>query len=67
MWDRETFQKYIVQNYGESQFKTMLGKMKQIVIASVLGTTDQVQGRRGSFQQVGYDMMIDQNLNPWLI
>ena len=45
----------------------MLGKMKQIVIASVLGTTDQVQGRKGSFQQVGYDMMIDENLNPWLI
>lgn len=41
--------------------------MKEIVIATILGTIDQVHGRRGSFEQLGYDMMIDENLNPWLI
>ena len=41
--------------------------MKEIVIATILGTVDQVHGKRGSFEQIGYDMMIDENLNPWLI
>lgn len=41
--------------------------MKEIIIATILGTMDQVHGRKGSFQQMGYDMMIDENLNPWLI
>lgn len=67
MWDRATFEKHIVENYGEARFKAMLAKMKEIVIATILGTTDQVQGRRGSFEQLGYDMMIDDDLNPWLI
>lgn len=26
-----------------------------------------MHGRKGSFEQLGYDMMIDENLNPWLI
>lgn len=41
--------------------------MKQIIIATILGTMDQVFARKGSFQQMGYDMMIDEDLNPWLI
>jgi tubulin monoglycylase TTLL3/8 len=41
--------------------------MKEIVVAAILGTVDQVSARKGSFEQLGYDMMIDENLNPWLI
>lgn len=67
MWDRATFEKCISDSYGEDKFKTMLAKMKEIVIATILGTIDQVHGRRGSFEQLGYDMMIDEDLNPWLI
>jgi tubulin monoglycylase TTLL3/8 len=67
MWDRQTFQQYISENYGEDRFKTLLGKMKEIVVATILGTVDQISARKGSFEQLGYDMMIDENLNPWLI
>ena len=45
----------------------MVGKMKEIVIATIIGTVDQVQGKKGSFEMIGYDMMIDDKLNPWLI
>jgi tubulin monoglycylase TTLL3/8 len=45
----------------------LLGKMKEIVVASVLGPVDQVYGRKNSFEQLGFDMMIDEDLNPWLI
>lgn len=41
--------------------------MKEIVVATILGTVDQVKGRRDSFEHIGYDMMVDENLNPWLI
>jgi tubulin monoglycylase TTLL3/8 len=41
--------------------------MKEIIISTIIGTVDQVHGRRGSFELIGYDMMIDDCLNPWLI
>jgi tubulin monoglycylase TTLL3/8 len=41
--------------------------MKEIVISTILSTQDQVYGRKNSFELIGYDFMIDDNLNPWLI
>jgi len=41
--------------------------MKEIVISTILSTSDQVYGRRNSFELIGYDFMIDDLMNPWLI
>lgn len=41
--------------------------MKEIVVATIISTQDQVYGRKGSFELIGYDFMIDDKLNPWLI
>ena len=49
MWTREQFKNYINEEFGEGNFKTMVAKMKEIVIATVIGTVDQVQGKKGSF------------------
>lgn len=52
---------------GAGAFKDILAKMKEIVISTILSTQDQVYGRRNSFELIGYDFMIDDALNPWLI
>lgn len=67
MWDRPTFQKFMCETYGEAAFKEFMGRVKEIVVAAVISTADQVQGKKGSFEHVGYDMMVDENLCPWLI
>ena len=67
MWTQEQLNNFVDENYGKERFKHILGKMKEIVIATILSTQDQVYGRRNSFQLIGYDFMIDDQLNPWLI
>lgn len=41
--------------------------MKNIVVWSIKSCEGTVTGRRGSCELVGYDFMIDENLEPWLI
>ena len=47
--------------------KDFISKLKQIVVATIVATQDQVYGRKKSFELIGYDFMIDDQLNPWLI
>ena len=49
MWTQEELNKLIDQNYQPGSFKHILGKMKEIVISTILSTTDQVYGRKNSF------------------
>lgn len=41
--------------------------MKQIVGWSLKSSEDCITNRKNSFEQFGYDFMIDDELNPWLI
>ena len=41
--------------------------MRNIVVWSLKSCEGYVLGKKGSVELVGYDFMIDSNLNPWLI
>lgn len=41
--------------------------MKNIVVWSIKSCQNYVTSKKGSFELVGFDFMIDQYLNPWLI
>ena len=41
--------------------------MKQTVIWSLECVQDMVENRKNSMELYGYDFMIDEDLNPWLI
>lgn len=41
--------------------------MKNAVIKSLLSVQDMVENRKNSFEMYGYDFMIDDNFNTWLI
>ena len=67
MWSKEQFKEWVMAQYGEGRLKEIVARMKEIVVASIIATQDQVQGRRNSFELIGYDFMIDRDLNLWLI
>lgn len=67
MWSMEQLEKYVEAERGEGKFKEVIARMKEIVIATIVSTQDQVYGRRNSFELIGYDFMIDDALRPWLI
>lgn len=67
MWSMEQLEKYVEAERGEGKFKEVIARMKEIVIATIVSTQDQVYGRRNSFELIGYDFMIDDGLKPWLI
>ena len=41
--------------------------MKNIVVWSIKACEGSVTAKKGSAELVGYDFMIDAQLNPWLI
>ena len=63
MWDMKTFSQYI----GEQKWRVIQEKIKNIIVWSIKACEGSVTGKRGFFQMVGYDFMIDENLNPWII
>lgn len=42
-------------------------KMQEIIYLSIKSVQDQIEGRSRSFELFGYDFLIDQEYNPWLI
>lgn len=59
----KTFIEYI----GAEKWKIIQEKMKSIIVWSIKSCEGSVTGKKGFFEMVGYDFMIDENLNPWLI
>ena len=57
----------LASHLGEQKWKQVQEKIKNIVVWSIKSCEGCVTGRKGSCELVGYDFMIDENLNPWLI
>lgn len=41
--------------------------MHKIVIATLKGVQDKLDNQRGAIELFGYDIMIDEEFNPWLL
>lgn len=63
MWEMKKLQEHL----GARQWEELQRKMKNIVVWSIKSCEGYVLGRKGSCELVGYDFMIDEHLNPWLI
>ncbi len=63
MWEMKTF----INHIGLQKWRIVQEKIKNIIVWSIKSCQGHVTGKKGFFQMVGYDFMIDQNLNPWII
>jgi len=68
MWRMSTFQEYLKKTYPDRNvFDEIKAKLKQIVIWSLECVQDMVENRKNSHEFYGYDFMIDEDFNVWLI
>ena len=68
MWDCEQFVNFLKLKYGRDVWKdTLQEKIKKIVVCSLESARMNITNRKGSHEIFGYDIMIDDELNAWLI
>lgn len=66
MWSSDRFIEYLKEEYSEDLWSSkILPGMKNIIKWSLMAVGP--LGRKKSFELLGYDFMIDQNMNVWLI
>ncbi|GMF14174.1 unnamed protein product [Phytophthora lilii] len=69
MWHSDDFKKFLSTKLGKPEIwdSKMHPRMKEIVVQSLQCVQDMVQHRNNSCELYGYDFMVDENLQPWLI
>lgn len=68
MWFSEELEDYLQERYGRNVWEEeVVPKMKQLVKNSLLCTGASLSDQKGCFELFGYDILIDNNFNPWLI
>ena len=66
MWHSEQFEEFLSQSYGENVWKNRLyPRIKEIVKNSLIAVGP--LGKKKNFELLGYDFMVDQELQVWLI
>ena len=67
MWSRDQFVKYMGDLKREEERVQIEKRIQEIVYLSVISCYDQIDKRSKSFELFGYDFMVDQHFNVWLI
>lgn len=68
MWDLEEYTLHLKEKYGEDMFERKIQPMmKKIVVWSLECVQEGMINRRRSCELLGYDFMVDDECNPWLI
>lgn len=68
MWHSEEFAEYLLEQRGVNAWEESIKpRIKDIVKWSLEAAQDMIEHRKNSCELFGYDIMIDENLNPWLI
>jgi len=68
MWGMNTFQEYLKKLHGRDVFEEIIKpKMKQCVVWALESAQDMISNRKNCFELYGYDFMVDEDFNVWLI
>lgn len=68
MWSQEELASYLRQEYGYDVFAERIQpRMREVVINSLRCCADQMKNRKRSFEVYGYDFMVDDLFNAWLL
>lgn len=66
MWHLDEFREFLINTQGRDVWtESLYPDIKQVVINSIL--TAGKLNRKNSFELLGFDLMVDESLKPWLI
>lgn len=63
MWYIDKF----IDHVGEEKWREIKWRMQNIIVWSIKACEGAVTGKKGSMELVGFDFMVDEEYNPWLI
>lgn len=58
---------YLASRYGREPIEECFHKIQEIIIRTLIATSQLMVTDKRSFELYGFDVMIDQNLKPWLL
>ena len=67
MWENEQFKEFLKKQYGGDPWKEIQKKIERIVILSLESAKHKLFNRKNSFEVYGFDIMLDDKLNVYLI
>lgn len=67
MWEIENFRSFLNEKYGRDCWPEIQEKIKKIVIYSLQSAKHKIMHRKNSHEVYGYDLMVDEDLNVYLI
>ena len=67
MWDISQFDVFLKQKYNNTAWQEIQDKIKKLIIISLDSCRQNISNRQNSHELLGYDIMIDEMLNIWLI
>ena len=67
MWEIEQFREYLKEKEGKDAWPEIQNKIKKIVIYALECAKHKIMKRKNSFEILGFDIMIDERLNVYLI
>lgn len=69
MWDSDEFKRWLAESYNQPDAFTdkIQPAMRRSVECSLATCQDIIQHRKASHELFGYDFIVDEDLNTWLI
>jgi tubulin monoglycylase TTLL3/8 len=68
MWHTEELAEYLREKFGYDIWEEkVLPRIQKIIIHSLECVQERIENRKNSFELYGYDIMLDDQCNPWLI
>ncbi|XP_029013456.1 probable tubulin polyglutamylase TTLL9 isoform X2 [Betta splendens] len=66
-WQMQQLRRYLTAKHGREVVETMFQEMDNIFVRSLQSVQKVIINDKHCFELYGYDILLDQNLKPWLI
>lgn len=67
MWENESFRRFLLEKYGRDVWPEIQEKIRKIVLCSLQAVKHKICQRKNTHEIFGYDIMVDDELNCFLI
>jgi len=66
-WDLRSLKVYLISKFGTTKINALFIELQEIILKSFYSVQKVIMNDKHCFELYGYDLLIDENLKPWLI